>query len=353
MKFKENIGQRVLLLTSFALIIPLLFFPKLFGTQLAKFSVVNFLYEMVFYGLVIFLFHRRTSLWKLVLSAGLCLVYRLGLSVVFGAMIFALYSITPSISLMLGVYGYLPGVIFYALVTPFVIKPWVDRVVGEEVEKSPKPDRNAALRTFEPPPSHSSVKEETEPTPTHETPVAAMTAPKQKHVPVKRKTAPVMASPDPAPVHEPPRNVPPTELNGFERAIRYIGEHAAVHLATVVDHEGLMLAHFKRGNIDPDAWAPLALVFFESNMQVLRKTTSTLPEKIDIVLKDNRVVVARVGKASLMVVAERQSDDFLNIRINQGLDIIKKYIEERYSRIFVEKEDNEEKMEKINVSSTQ
>ena len=43
-------------------------------------------------------------------------------------------------------------------------------------------------------------------------------------------------------------------------------------------------------------------------------------------------MVAREESFSLMVIAERQIDDFLNIRINQALEIIGKYVAERYSR---------------------
>jgi len=353
MKFKENIGQRVSLLTLFALIIPLLFFPQMFGTQLAKASIVIFLYELVFYGFVIFLFNRRVSLWGLVQAAGLCLVFRLGLSIALGLLITGLYAMSLSVSLKLGLYSYLPGVVFYAVITPFIMKPMIDKMNKKEIKPSRKADRKAAMQLSEPIWSNPAASEETAPMPVRETPVVAMAAPKPASLPAMGKKVPVMASSEPAPASEPSRGFLQSDINGFERAIRYIGEHAAVHLATVVDHEGLMLANFKRGDIDPEAWAPLALVFFESNRQVLNRAVTNPPEKIDIVLKDQRIVVARVSKASLMVVAERQSDDFLNIRINQGLDIIKKYIDERYSRIFEDNKDNEDKVENINVSSTQ
>ncbi|MBN1212523.1 MAG: hypothetical protein JXA92_08090 [candidate division Zixibacteria bacterium] len=353
MNFKENIGQRVSLLTLFALIVPLLFFPQMFGTQLAKASLVNFLYELVFYGFVIFLFNRRASLWGLVQTAGWCMAYRLGLSVAFGLLITGLFSMSLAVSLKLGLYSYLPGVVFYAVITPFIMKPVIDKVNIRESKPSRKKRRQVALPPSEPIGIHPTATDDNEPAPVRETPATAIAVPKSVFPPVVEKTVSMMASPEPASAGESTRGFLQSDINGFERATRYIGEHAAVHLATVVDHEGLLLANFKRGEIDPEAWAPLALVFFESNMQVLKRAATNPPEKIDIVLRDKRIVVARVSKASLMVVAERQSDDFLNIRINQGLDIIKKYIDERYSRIFKEKEANENKLENINVSSTQ
>ena len=325
----------------------------MFGTQLAKASIVNFLYELVFFGFVIFLFNRRLSLWGLIQAAILCLGYRLAISMAFGLLVFGLYGIKLSIGLMLGLYSYLPGVVFYALVTPFIMKPVLDKMVNKESRPSRKTSRKAAVQPSEPMRPNPIMSEKTEPTPARETPMATMTTPKPSPLPAVEKTVPMMSSPEPSPAAESSRGFLQSDINGFERATRYIGEHAAVYLATVVDHEGLMLANFKRGEIDPEAWAPLALVFFDSNRQVLNRAATTPPEKIDIVLQDKRIVVARVSKASLMVVAERHSDDFLNIRINQGLEIIKKYIDERYSKIFEDKVDNEDKVESINVSSTQ
>lgn len=125
----------------------------------------------------------------------------------------------------------------------------------------------------------------------------------------------------------------PSEMNGFERATRYIGEHGSVHLAAVVDHEGLLLANFRRGNIEAENWAPLTLLFLESNQQVLdRASAFGDAEKVDLFMKSNRIVVTRENWYSLLVISERQTDDFLNIRINQGMDIIRKYVEERYGR---------------------
>jgi hypothetical protein len=115
----------------------------------------------------------------------------------------------------------------------------------------------------------------------------------------------------------------------------------------VVDHEGLLLANFKRGNLDPEAWAPLALVFYDQNCHVLDRVAFNAPEKIDLVLKDNRLVIARVDQVSLMVIAERQTDDFLNIRINQSMDIIKRYLDERYGK------KTDKTVESINVSGTE
>jgi hypothetical protein len=90
------------------------------------------------------------------------------------------------------------------------------------------------------------------------------------------------------------------------------------------------MANFVRGQFDAERWAPLSLVFLQNNEQVLRKGQLETPEKLDIILKEKRVIVARDGSFSLMVISERQSDDVLSIRINQGLEMISRYVAERY-----------------------
>ena len=344
MSIKGNLERRILLLTLLVLIIPLLIFPRMFGTQLVKTTLVTLLYEAAFYGLMVYLFNRRVSLVRLLPLAGLCLGYRLAMGAVFGLLIAGLYSMKTSVSLMLGVFSYLPAVIVMALATPFVLKPVLEMLSGDRGSQprqvnQPQPSANAefAAETLR------ETRREEAPV-TGEIPVFTP----EKKVPAAELSENRPAAPErkPAPVEDSSRGLLQPDINGFERAVRYIGEHGSVHLAAVVDFEGLMLANFRRGDIDAEVWAPLALTFFDCNRQVLDRTSSGSPEKIDLALNDHRIVIARVNSMHLMVVAERHSDDFLNIRINQGIDIIKKYWEDRYANNF----DN--KLENINVSGT-
>jgi len=342
MSIKGNLERRILVLTPLVLIIPLLIFPRMFGTQLAKTALVNLLYEMAFYGLVVYLFNRRISLMRLVPLAGLCLVYRLAMGVVFGLMVAGLYSMNMSISLMLGVFSYLPSVIFMIAVTPFIMKPVLDLLGRDGGEKSRRVNHDHPKTE----PAADSFREtrNEELSVTGEIPVFAKE--KRTAAPAVSESSNMAPGRKNVPVEDASRSLLQPDINGFERAARYIGEHGSVHLAAVVDHEGLMLANFRRGELDAEAWAPLALIFFDSNRQVLDRTEFGSPEKLDLTLADNRIVIARINNLHLIVVAERQSDDFLNIRINQGIDIIKKYWEDRYAI------HTDNKLENINVSGT-
>ncbi|MDD3731914.1 MAG: hypothetical protein PHU88_06030 [candidate division Zixibacteria bacterium] len=347
MIFKDNIIGRVSLLTLAVMVIPLLFFPRMFGTELARTSFVNLLYELVFYGFLMFLFNRRITLLQLLLSAGLCLVYRLFLGATFGLIIAGLYSMNLLVSLQLGLFSYLPVLLFNILVTPFILKPLTDKISRRKDRGVRKSNRPGIMMTAEAPTPAMEISKEPEKPLAWESPVIPVTAP----IPaVTAKAEPLYGTSSAMPQYsyspgENTRSFLQPDINGFERAVRYIGEHASVHLTTVVDHEGLLLANFKRGDLDPEVWAPMALIFLESNRQVLNRTVKSTPVKVDIVLEAYRIVIARINKVNLMVVAEHHSDDVLKIRISQGIDIIKKYIEERYAKIL------EDKVENINVPS--
>lgn len=306
-----------MLLSLVGMILPLVTFPARLGLELARPSIVNLLYELVFYGLVAYIFHRRVSLAQLAASAGICLIYRLALGVAFGLLIAIMYSMEIGVSLSLGLSGYLPAILFHAAMTPFVLKP----ILSEFLSGPRAADRPAAER---PQPIESS-----------ESGVHSVTASVERGLVVESPVAPA-ASPEPQKAMEPPPPPEPVvdqagrEMSGFDKAVCYIGEHASVLLAAVVDEEGLLLGNFARKQIDPETWAPLALLFLADGRQVLERTGADSLERLDMQLEDKRVVVARSEGCNLMVVSERLDDDLLNIRINQGLDMINRFVAERY-----------------------
>ena len=315
MEIKGRLDQRILLFSLVALIGPTVVFPAQFGTQLARGSLINVLYELVYYSFVIFLFHRRGRLLQLAQSAGICLIYRLGLGALFGVLIAAMYSMGLKVSVTLGMASYLPALLFHTAVTPFILKPVLEQLYR------PASTQREPLRTM---PRQGSIEH-------GRTSIAVS----REHGVSRQVPAevPPVGPPDGAAStaqSDIPRHQPASDFNGFERAVRYIGENGSVHLAAVVDSEGLLMAGYKRGVFDTEEWAPLALLFLENSQQVLRSGDLGAPEKLDILFENKRVSVARDGHYSLLVVSERQADDVLSIRINQAIEIVKKYVAERY-----------------------
>lgn len=330
MKKNGRIGQRLLLFSLAALIPPMTAFPAQFGTQLVRFSAINLLYELVFYGIVIWAFQRRGGLLQLAPAAAVCLAYRLGMGLVLGLMMTIAYGINFKIAAMMGAISYVPGVLFTAAVTPFIMLP----VAALFYRSFDRPRKRAV-----------------------DEPEAAVAPPKEGRtsIAISRERGVVDEKPRPRPMPEMSRpsgfDATPSpavsEVDGFDRAVRYLGEHGSVYMAAVVDHEGLLLANYVRGNVDAEEWAPLSLMFFQQNEKVLQRGHLEAPEKLDILLKEKRITVARDGEISLMVVAERHADDVLGIRVNQAIEMIRKHMSERYSHML------DPNAERIHVSSTQ
>jgi len=315
MEITGRIVRQISLISMLVLIAPMILFPDRLGTGLVRASLINVVYELVYYSAVIFFFYRRASFLKIAQIAGLCLVYRLALGTVFGLLIAAMYSMNLTISLTLGLASYLPAILLHIVVTPFILKPIAVQLVPYTKRKRQPVE---------------------EPAP-HEVPEHSQTA---AAVSVEQ----AIIRPTPMPVTEPevhlsresrvgsPSGPEHAEANGFDRAVRYIGEDSSVQLAVVVDDEGLLLGQFRRGEMEADDWAPFSLLFCEANRDALQRAGWGSPEKIDLLIKDTRIVVAREDSWCLMVVAQRHANDFLNIRINQGLEIIRKYIAQRYGQ---------------------
>jgi predicted regulator of Ras-like GTPase activity (Roadblock/LC7/MglB family) len=322
MEISGHTSRRVLIGAVAALVVPLLFFPNQFGLQLARGGIIYLFYELVYYGFVGYLMQRQGNLASLAQFAGVCLIFRLAVGALFGVAVALLFSMRLSISLSLGLSSYLPTVLLHVVATPLILKPVLDDIVASRMpRRSARPSAAGDMTGTET--TTPAASERTSMRKTISTPTVGDTAPSARH-----------------------STVPMSDLNGFERAVRYIGEHSAVTVAAVVDHEGLLLANYRRGKIEADEWAPLALVLFDANADLLSGTDTGQPDKIDLVMPDRRVIAIRGDSWALLVVADHHSDETLSIRCAQGVETISKYIRERYSR----ENEEEAKMERIHVS---
>jgi predicted regulator of Ras-like GTPase activity (Roadblock/LC7/MglB family) len=327
MEINGQVGRRIVLFSLVAMILPLLAFPTQFGTQLTRASLFSIMYELAFYGVVVWLFHRRTTLVRLVSSAGICLIYRLTLSAVFGLLLAVLYGMNVRISLTMGLSAYLPSILFHIALAPFILKPVIDSFY-DMARRAPRVRPMAPPESSDPGPTRAEVVRQGR---------TVSSTPSSVPRPVKSWPSPEPAAarqfPDPIPAGRSAREAVDRsgpEVDGFDRAVAYIGEHRSVQLAAVVDKEGLLLANFQRGDIDAEEWAPLALVFLEANRLTLQRGELEGLERLNLGLKTKRLVIADADSFCLMVLSERQDDDLLGIRINQGLEMINKYVAERY-----------------------
>lgn len=310
MDWNGRYTRPIVLVSLIILIIPMVLFPNRLGTDLARASLIYLMYELVWYMLAAFALTRRPSLLPLAQAAGVCLVYRLVLGLAFGVMIGVAYAMNLRVSLTLGMSSYLPAVLLHVIAAPFVMIPVIRQVV------TPKPTR-PVLVTDQPGTN----------TPVGDGKTTFLTGHRREHTELAGAGG---ESGHAAHSDADTAVLRPGEANGFDRATQYIGENADVRVAAVVDNEGLLLGHFQRGGDLAEDWAPLALLFFEQNQPVVKRFSDHLPQRIIFSFPDRKVVIAREEMFYLMVVSERHHDELLNIRFSQGLEIVKKYVAERY-----------------------
>lgn len=306
---EKYIKRLILLFSLILVIIPMVIFPKRLGMPLMSGSALYILYEMVFYGVVLFIFRREATLATVLAGSALTLVYRMVLGAAFGLAIIVMYGLDISIAFSLGMGKYLPAVLLHVAAAPFVMRP-VYLGLAASLAQADGAGRDRYRRPLRPPVD----RETTVPFPPRleEKPVPSL--------PGRARLEPVAPAP-----------VPETE-NQFDRAIAYVAESGAVKMALLIDEEGLPLARFSRCDEDYEIWAPLTNILEGKNREILnRYRRGGDPEKIDIGTRNVRIVVRRIEHLMLMVLADQGADETILIRIAQAADMIRKYMNERYS----------------------
>lgn len=309
----EKQTKRLILLFSLILvIIPMVIFPKRLGMPLISGSAVYLLYEIVFYGAILYLFRRPARLTTILIGAALTMVYRMALGAAFGLSVIVMYSMDSTIAFSLGMGKYLPAVVLHVLAAPFVIRS-VYLELAESLSPDPKPHRTSRAPETKP-----IIIDQQNPAP-HPAPAEE---PVRVSSPVSTpRTEPVSAQ---IPHHD--------EENQFERAVNYLGEAAVVKMALLVDEEGLILAYFNRCQEDVELWAPLAIVLGQHNGQLLKQYhRGGSPDKIEIGTRNMRIILRRIEHVTLMILTEQTVDEIIHIRIAQATDMVRKYMSERYS----------------------
>lgn len=298
------------------LIVPMIVYPNMLGTNLQKFAATHILYELLFYFVVTFVLYRQVSFFQAIQISGVCLIYRLILACLFSFLLAAVHSMSVNVSFTLGMYSYLPALLLHIVATPLMLKPMLDGLYSESF-------KGRVIRTTE-----------TSATEPRDTGVTSVAYSKERKVskPVSRpmnRTASARRTSDHGARETQYNN---TDLNGFDKATKYVGEDGSVRLVAVIDREGLLLSNFTRGGLVAEDVAPYTLSIMSTCAAKMEKIEYGSPERIDFMLKDERIVLATEKYCSLMVIAERRSDDLLNIRINQAIEMIRKYMSERYSQ---------------------
>lgn len=332
MDFTGRNGQRVAVTSLFAVLIPLLVLDLQFKFAvpimdvLMRPSLLNLLYELVIYAVVIYVVHQHKSLVNLVQAAGLCLVYRLLLGGVLTLAMGVLYGMNLEVWVKYAMSSYLPAIVLQMIAALWALSPMIKQIgqaSGQHAKRPMSPSADSAQGSSS---SFIAISKD-----------RGVVTQSDRPAPPKETSKPEPESWEMSTAvkdrHDTSETTSSADASGFDKAVRYIGEHGAVKLAVVIDHEGLPLGNFNRAQMDIAAWAPMALVLHQSNTDVMARIGMEAPDRINLINDGYRTILARIDAFYLMVIAERQNDDVLGIRISQAIEMIRKCVAERYSQV--------------------
>jgi predicted regulator of Ras-like GTPase activity (Roadblock/LC7/MglB family) len=137
--------------------------------------------------------------------------------------------------------------------------------------------------------------------------------------------------------------------NKFQAALDYLTEYAGVRGAVIVDSEGLAIASGGQAKFDADKHAAFVVQLELVLNQALPQLVTPGVEWLTIKTGDDWLTVARASALLLVVAADRNVDDLLNIRITRSIDMISSHMKQRYPFYLAPVKKAAREMEEINV----
>ncbi len=288
MKKENRREQRLLILLGFFLaVVPLAFFPNDLGVKIDTTPFLVFPFEMLWYFVVYLLLFSELPLSVPFLYALITLGLRLIIGAVFGMLLYIMFPL-ETISLMkVNIFTYFPALLIQATLLPFVVKISLGNTIEASWKERKRPHK-VFLSSFQP----SEEKKET--------------------------------------VAEKPEKI----QVDLEAALDYVKEYSGVEGVILLDQEGLVVANRVNSGWDDEKIAPLALLLRKINSQELGKIDTSPIERMELLSQKLWISLNNIGDFTLVCLAHRSTDELLNIRILKAVEMIRKYLDEKYAGIF-------------------
>lgn len=283
---KARESRSVVLWGLFLVLVPLFFYPYIQKWQLPVSWVTVLIFEVVFYFVV--WFFRNPGNWGRTLASTFwSLMFRFSEAMLFGVLLWAMFSLKPGWSLKQGLAYFLPAVVLHILSVPFLLKSVL------------KPARVI-----------------------HRAPPAEFT--KDRLIEVDK----IVAEKSDVVLHK-ERGTDISE-SYLEEILSSLTNYPGVEASLLVDQEGLVIAKNCKNNFDWESWAPLPLIFEVSTTQVLSRIREKNMERMDIFSDRYWISIHKIYGFALITVSDKETDEILNVRIQKVCENVKKYLNERY-----------------------
>jgi predicted regulator of Ras-like GTPase activity (Roadblock/LC7/MglB family) len=287
MTLKAPEFKKALLLGLVFAALPLFIFPRSFGwSGAANGGMSIFLVEILYYIIVYHFLFARESVSNRLRAAGSAYAFRFFLGFVWAVLATGFFDLTFGQALTAGIYGYLPGALLHIAIVPFVLSPVF------RFRELRRPRSTATSQSFEP---------------------------------VEPRRAQIQA--------EPHAWTGGDQTPNFDAAVAHVASYSTVEMAMLVDEEGLAVAQAGRGTADSDLWAPVINLLYDSLIRDLSRTSDSNARRFQVTLTHQRLVVERVAPFYLAVLFDHNTDELVNVRIAQAVEMVKRYYEQKYRKV--------------------
>lgn len=295
MQISSQEYRHAALMAAIVAVVPLIFFPNSLGLGLKLSPFLFLLLELVYYWAVFAVFLKGVEFANIFISGSICFFARLSIGVIFAILVMGMYGTGFKEAFAAGIYRYMPAMLLQVISFPFILMPILKRYM------QPKSEKKARLVV------QTSAEVEEKQTKSVKTDMA------------DRKIIGYKAT-----VAEKP-------FTGFDEALKYVGELAAVRFAILIDYQGLPVSFYGENLSLRNLWSAIGVYLVEKINEPLRRAGNYNLEGFELTLDLYRMHVVRIDSLYLLVAAEKSSGDSEKVRVSQAAGMIKKIYQERYS----------------------
>jgi predicted regulator of Ras-like GTPase activity (Roadblock/LC7/MglB family) len=113
-------------------------------------------------------------------------------------------------------------------------------------------------------------------------------------------------------------------------ALDYLSEYSGVRGAVIADNEGLVISKSGHDEFNAELYAALSLSLSSLLAKELVKLSGSNVEFLSIKTSQDWVTIARASHCTLVVAADRRTDDLLGVRISRALEMIATHLKTKY-----------------------
>jgi hypothetical protein len=289
--------RQAALMAATVAVVPLLFFPNDLGLKINMSPFLFFLIELVFYWAV-FSFTLRGTPVKNVFTAGtVCFFTRLAVGTVFAFLLMGMYGTPMKDAFAAGLYQYKPAMMLQVISFPFIMMTIIRKYFNSTSAKKTK----LVIQSGNP-----EVEEQPKP-------IAKIDEFNDRKIIGLKAT------------------VAEQQYAGFDEALKYVGELAAVRFAVLIDSQGLPVSFFGENTSLRNLWSAIGVYLVDKINEPLSRAGNYNLEGFELTLDLYRLHVVKVNDLFLLVAADRSSSETEKVRVTQAATMIKKIYDERYN----------------------